>query len=868
MSLKKRMCSMLLVLALLSVLSAMAFAEKSSDRVELSLEVTNLSGHDTVQPGDKLKLTVYVQGEGQGFLGGKFIIDYDETVIDEAVAEYAEVEFPDWLYKDYDRNGRYLKLEGNTSTEYNQVIALLSPDASGTLLPDGNPGRREDYDPIKLPTVKTELFSVELTVTGELPAGEKDVLFVLKAETVKIGHCIPVNEESTCTNGDLGRNVINNETTVSTAALKLDGVGPTFGSIEDGKTYYYQPVEFTVTDNSGIANVTLDGAALTAANGTYSLTKGGKLVATDTIGNRTELTVTVDSKAFDDAKAAAAKVPAPDTLQYSEAKALLAAAEVAMEKVTDATAQSKLTAEQARIDAAKAKIAELDKAMEEVAADIEKLPAADAVKPADMAAVNAVKEKVETLLKAGFKTSDITNYEKYAAVSEKAKAMQGEIDGVKAQIAALPAKDAVTFEDEAKVAKAEKDAAALKDKYGDEILTEAENNAVTAARAGLTELAAAKEALISDIADAELAVSLRQADVDAITALRARVTAMTAQKKASFTANELKNLTDAEKELTALQAKSKALHDKIAALPAKDDVKYTQKDALAQLREGIKELEAQGDTFTKDETAKITEAESGIAAIEASYEALAAKLDALDGEKKNAEYSDMKEVAALNAAIAALKKAEYPIDMTTDGFKKYSALCEMVDVMQADIAARNKAMADALQSWKYDPAPDSAQTKKFDAIRAEMNALQKKYKISDAEKAAAFPRFNESNVRNEAVTKEFNAIKAEINKLPANITLNDQAQVNVIAAKMNALKEAYGLTDAELAKWLGSAYKTYTDAKAEVEKQLAAANVAPPAAPVKTSPQTSNGSFPYLCLSVAVFACMGIAMSVKKREEE
>ena len=77
-----------------------------------------------------------------------------------------------------------------------------------------------------------------------------------------------------------------------------DTAKPVITGVENGKTYC-DTVEFTVTDNDGIASVTANDKKLTPdANGKYTLEKGTgtvKVVATDNAGNTADVTVTINN---------------------------------------------------------------------------------------------------------------------------------------------------------------------------------------------------------------------------------------------------------------------------------------------------------------------------------------------------------------------------------------------------------------------------------------------------------------------------------------------------------------------------------------------------------------------------------------------
>ena len=80
-------------------------------------------------------------------------------------------------------------------------------------------------------------------------------------------------------------------------ALYRDSIIPVISGIEDGKTYCAAPT-VTVTDNVGVASVTVNGTEVTpASDGTFTLTPTNStqtIVVKDAAGNETKMTVTVN----------------------------------------------------------------------------------------------------------------------------------------------------------------------------------------------------------------------------------------------------------------------------------------------------------------------------------------------------------------------------------------------------------------------------------------------------------------------------------------------------------------------------------------------------------------------------------------------
>lgn len=86
-------------------------------------------------------------------------------------------------------------------------------------------------------------------------------------------------------------------TSVTLVAQWKDIQKPVIAGLENGKTYC-DAVEFTVSDNDGIASVTANNVELTATDGKYTLAKGVgtvTVVAKDNAGNETSATVTVNN---------------------------------------------------------------------------------------------------------------------------------------------------------------------------------------------------------------------------------------------------------------------------------------------------------------------------------------------------------------------------------------------------------------------------------------------------------------------------------------------------------------------------------------------------------------------------------------------
>lgn len=867
MSIKKRVLSVLLAAFLLLSMVPTAFAAQSSADVTVSVEVVNRSGHKTLQPGDELELNMYAQGVGQYFLGGIFYVSLDTSVVEYTGHKTG----PYWKSKTYtlnDETFKYLDVQASPSMEEDGTtvkgdsVSLKIEPADASIAPDGNPVLQpKDYEPVTMPAEKTLLMTVTVKVKDTLPKIEGDVTFGVQVDTLLVGHCNSP-EDKPCVKDDKARDVAATVKRVDGKA-KIDGVGPTV-SITEGQKFYYQPVEFTVSDPSDVASVKLGDAVLTAQGGKYSATKGGRITATDTIGNQTVVNFTIDSTLFDAAKAAAAEVPEADALQYNQ-KNLVEAAETALAKVTDSAAKAKLAAETARVAAARTKLDQLTAAKTAAEAEIANIPDPFTATSANIKLMKGIKDKIDTLLAAGVKTSEIAGYAKYDKALKSVETALAEIAAAQEKIAAMPAAGAVTFADEKAIADAEKAVQDVRTKYGADILSATEAKPVTDARAALEALKTKKTELVQKIANAQLTVSLRDADQKAISDLRAEVAAMVADKKASFTAAELKNLTDAEAALKTLKEQSKKLHDDVAKLPDAASVKYTQKDAIAKLKSDVAAMEAKGDTFTAEEKKKLADAEKGIAALESAMEALVEKMADLP-KKETAVYSDKAVVKEIEAEIARLKQAEYAVDTATAAYKNFAALQTVVKAMQDELEEQNTAMREALKDWSF-----TGSQKVYDDIRKEMDALAEKYEIPENQLKEAFPLYSTSMDNMKEANDVLTAIRAGVKKLPKEITLKEEAAVNELVALVERLKTDFKMDDAALTRLLGDDYKKVQEAKKIVDRLRAeqdAAATTPPAAvqPSKKSPPTSPDYLLGVSFLSVAFAAAGACLSGNKKK--
>lgn len=183
------------------------------------------------------------------------------------------------------------------------------------------------------------------------------------------------------------------------------------------------------------------------------------------------------------------------------------------------------------------------------------------------------------------------------------------------------------------------------------------------AEAALGALQKEKAALLQELAGTKFTISLKQEHITPIKDLRAKVDQLT-KKGAVFTTEELKALTLAEADLTALQSRSQKVHDAINALPEKDKVLWGHKASLEEIKKQMPELLQLGDHFSESEQKKVADAGTALDEIQAAANQLKAEMEALpdqvDGNSQNL-------LNELEKKMTALRSRGYPVDEATMG---------------------------------------------------------------------------------------------------------------------------------------------------------------------------------------------------------
>lgn len=386
--------------------------------VTVTYDVKNVTKPDSTiaTAGDEIEVDVYAasNGDAVGLLGFTIFLGFDPEIVDK----------PDKgnLTTGNIVNAKTEKDENKYGTTFaitqdgNSVSIMVAP--GDALLTD------EDTISEKITTEKNLLLSYKFKVKDAPAQKTLDNLITsvsFSNNEIYIGENYAGDNE--------GSTVI--PTIVAGTTVSADWIPPTT-SLGDNTNYYYQPVEFTVSDNKGIQRVTLDGNELTATNGVYSMTAGGHLVVTDTYGNSAVCDITIDATAFNAAKEAVAKIP--ETVKYTD-KATVDAAEAALAKVTDSDAAAKLTKEKTRVDAAKAALGDIDAKISGLNTAMAALkPTADNVD-----ALTKAKEDLEALKALGVTEDDLdqNSYANFQQVDSALKALADEIESFNNKLDAL-----------------------------------------------------------------------------------------------------------------------------------------------------------------------------------------------------------------------------------------------------------------------------------------------------------------------------------------------------------------------------------------------------------------------------------------------
>lgn len=774
---------MLCTVALLVTMAPVsAFAESGggtdTPSVTVTYDVKNVTKPDSTiaTAGDEIEVDVYAASNGDdvGLLGFAMFLGFDPEIVDE----------PD---EDNLTTGDIVNAKTEKGkNKYDTTFAITQDGNSVSIMVEsGTEMYKAGAISEKITTEKNLLLSCKFKVKDAPAQKTLDNLITsvsFSSNEIYIGENYAGDNEGSAVT----------PTIVAGTTVSADWIPPTT-SLGDNTNYYYQPVEFTVSDNKGIQSVTLDGNELTATNGVYSMTAGGHLVVTDTYGNSAACDITIDATAFNAAKEAVAKIP--ETVKYTD-KAAVDAAEAALANVTDLEAAAKLSEEKTRVDAAKAALSDIDAKINSLNTAMAALkPTADNVD-----ALTKAKEDLEALKALGVTENDLdkNSYANFQRVDSALKALADEIESFNNKLDALGT--SFTYDDTDALSEVEKQAESLKNKgYNLEEKDPERNTKLENLKQSRTKVENAKVALIQKISAASFTIDFNQEHRSEITSIRQEVNAFVAASKATFTDSELEKLTKAEADVKALDerldAEKKALND----LPEKKDVKLTQKSDIGNVASEKAALEALEASFDSALNQKLTDAQAAIADIEAKIKEVEQNIAAYAGLNP----TDGDSIAKFNALKESIDDLLNNRGVTKDdisNYADYETLAAKFKAAQAEVKNAHLTI-DRTEASRNAIADLRKEVDDFDAYEPNFTEAELK-NLTDAENAM------------KTLDSEVNAVIEQINALPAadDVKFSSKAAIEKAATAITALKDKYGdsvLTDAE--------QKPYTDAKAALD---------------------------------------------------
>lgn len=432
---KKRVLSAACAVAMLaSLVPVPVYAADTDYSFSMVLDAADANGDGYVDVGEEVALTVSFEGldwakkeNGMRLLGMTFYVDFNNEVVS-LTGEPSEESGYSAVATDLHEN--YVvgfNFADNAATE-----SLDAANTAGQVTLQATV-KNDNVPEMIFPAEKSSLLTWHFVGKEGMPAVELDSLFEITHTDFVFGPSLTAGSDA---------EVPVNPSTRSDAVLKVDTLAPTVtlegAALSGDATYYYQPLTVSAADNgSGLASITLDGAAV--ENG-GTIAAGGTLAATDNRGNTATYTVTVDSAAYDAASEAAAALP--ETITYAD-KVAVEAARTALNAVTDEAARSKLGEAETKVTAAEGVIAAIETDISEVEELINALPATDTLTVKDTPALSEIETALAALEAQGVTSGDIDNYETYTAAKAKLEAVMAEINEVKDLIDALPAAEEV-----------------------------------------------------------------------------------------------------------------------------------------------------------------------------------------------------------------------------------------------------------------------------------------------------------------------------------------------------------------------------------------------------------------------------------------
>ena len=864
---------MLCTVALLVTMAPVsAFAESGggtdTPSVTVTYDVKNFTKPDSTiaTAGDEIEVDVYAasNGDAVGLLGFAMFLGFDPEIVDE----------PD---EDNLTTGDIVNAKTEKGTnKYDTTFAITQDGNSVSIMVEsGTEMYKAGAISEKITTEKNLLLSCKFKVKDAPAQKTLDNLITsvsFSSNEIYIGENYAGDNEGSAVT----------PTIVAGTTVSADWIPPTT-SLGDNTNYYYQPVEFTVSDNKGIQRVTLDGNELTATNGVYSMTAGGHLVVTDTYGNSAACDITIDATAFNAAKEAVAKIP--ETVKYTD-KATVNAAEAALAKVADPEAAAKLSGEKTRVDAAKAALGDIDAKISGLNTAMAALqPTADNVD-----ALTKAKEDLEALKTLGVTENDLdkNSYANFQQVDSALKALADEIESFNNKLDALGT--SFTYDDTDALSEVESLAESLKAKGYDLAAKDSvRNTKLETLKQSHAQVEKTKADLIQKISAASFTIDFNQEHRSEITSIRQEVNAFVAASKATFTDSELEKLTKAEADVKALDerldAEKKALND----LPEKKDVKLTQKSDIENVASEKAALEALKASFDSALNQKLADAQAAIADIEAKIKeveqniAAYAGLNPTDGDSiakfnalkesiddlnnRGVTKDDISNYADYETLAAKFKAAQDDVNAVVEEINTLPEAKDVKLTSKAKITEVEQAIQ-SLQGKYGNGVPSVTQLKPYTDAKAKLTELenQRTAIVAEVENAkltidrteasrnaiadlrkkvddfdAYEPNFTEAELKNltdaenamKTLDSEVNAVIEQINALPdtADVKFDSKADIEKVAAAIDKLEKDYNsniLTSAEKQRY-SDAKKALDDLntkRSEIVEKIANSNFA------------------------------------------
>lgn len=864
---------MLCTVALLVTMAPVsAFAESGggtdTPSVTVTYDVKNFTKPDSTiaTAGDEIEVDVYAasNGDAVGLLGFAMFLGFDPEIVDE----------PD---EDNLTTGDIVNAKTEKGTnKYDTTFAITQDGNSVSIMVEsGTEMYKAGAISEKITTEKNLLLSCKFKVKDAPAQKTLDNLITsvsFSSNEIYIGENYAGDNEGSAVT----------PTIVAGTTVSADWIPPTT-SLGDNTNYYYQPVEFTVSDNKGIQRVTLDGNELTATNGVYSMTAGGHLVVTDTYGNSAACDITIDATAFNAAKEAVAKIP--ETVKYTD-KATVNAAEAALAKVADPEAAAKLSGEKTRVDAAKAALGDIDAKISGLNTAMAALqPTADNVD-----ALTKAKEDLEALKTLGVTENDLdkNSYANFQQVDSALKALADEIESFNNKLDALGT--SFTYDDTDALSEVESLAESLKAKGYDLAAKDSvRNTKLETLKQSHAQVEKTKADLIQKISAASFTIDFNQEHRSKITSIRQEVNAFVAASKATFTDSELEKLTKAEADVKALDerldAEKKALND----LPEKKDVKLTQKSDIENVASEKAALEALEASFDSALNQKLADAQAAIADIEAKIKeveqniAAYAGLNPTDGDSiakfnalkesiddlnnRGVTKDDISNYADYETLAAKFKAAQDDVNAVVEEINTLPEAKDVKLTSKAKITEVEQAIQ-SLQGKYGNGVPSVTQLKPYTDAKAKLTELenQRTAIVAEVENAkltidrteasrnaiadlrkkvddfdAYEPNFTEAELKNltdaenamKTLDSEVNAVIEQINALPdtADVKFDSKADIEKVAAAIDKLEKDYNsniLTSAEKQRY-SDAKKALDDLntkRSEIVEKIANSNFA------------------------------------------